>query len=155
MPVRRRISARLDQEVDDRIAALKDRLDAINREIKRRLPRARFLVVGYPHLIAEPTQVDLNTCVELGASPGGRIVAEEAQWLRQKGDALNSRLRESAQAAGARYVDVVGAFVGHEACSAAPWMRGVVSGNLAASFHPNEAGHEALASVIAKRLGFG
>ncbi len=139
--------SRLDREVDARIAALRVRLDAVNEEIRRRLPSARLLVVGYPQLVADPDEAKLQGCGDLGA--------EEARWLREEGEALDAAMRQSAEAAGARYVDAAGAFAGHEACSTDPWITGVVAGDIGASFHPNRAGHEALAGLVRAELARG
>jgi lysophospholipase L1-like esterase len=145
--------SRLDDEVDAQVAGLQDRLDAVNREIRRRLPDARILVVGYPHVVADPGQVDVEACPELGGSSGNSLVTRgEAAWLREQGEALAVVMRESAEAVGARYVDAARAFAGHEVCTTAPWMTGVVVGNIGASFHPNAAGHEALARLVAEAL---
>jgi lysophospholipase L1-like esterase len=142
----------LDGEVDSRLVALRGRLDTVNREIRRRLPGARLLVVGYPQLIGDPSQVAIDGCREIGRSASARITGEEAAWLREKGRALDAVLRESAQRAGARYVDAVTVFAGHEACTPTPWMTGVVEDDIRASFHPNTAGHEALARLVAAEL---
>jgi lysophospholipase L1-like esterase len=144
--------SRLDGEVDSRIVALRERLETVNREIRRRLPSARLLVVGYPQLIADPAQVPLEGCRELGLSPSARITADEARWLREQGRALDAVMRESARTAGGRYVDAAHLFAGHEACTTTPWMTGVVEDDLRASFHPNAAGHEALARAVAAEL---
>ncbi len=148
--------SRLDGEVDARIIALKERLAVLNREIRRRVPEARLLVVGYPHLIADPTLVELDRCRELGGtSPEQRISQEEVEWLREKGDALNVAMRESARAAGARYVDSARSFAGHEACTAVPWVAGFAEADVGASFHPNAAGHQALARLLAAEVTSG
>jgi lysophospholipase L1-like esterase len=146
--------SRLDGEVDRSIAALEERLEAVNGEIRRRAPSARFLVVGYPHLVVDPRDVDLAACREAGtsASPTARITGDEAQWLREKAEALNEVMRRSAEVVGARYVEVARAFTGHEACAPTPWMTGVVEEDIGSSFHPNAAGHSALARLVAAGL---
>ena len=144
--------SRLDAEVDASIVALRERLDAVHGEIRRRLPRARLLVVGYPQLVGDPAHVPVDDCPELGLSPTARITPDEAQWLRDQGRALGAVMRESAQAAGARYVDAASLFAGHETCAPTPWMTGVVEDDIRASFHPNAAGHEALARLVAAEL---
>ncbi len=145
--------SRLDGEVDGRIVALGARLEAVNHEIRRRLPHARVLVVGYPQLIADPAHVDVEGCREARASSAGSgITKEEAEWLREQGQALDTVMRRSAQAAGAQYVDVASAFAGHEVCAAVPWITGVVDADIGASFHPNAAGHSALARLVAAGL---
>ncbi len=144
--------SRLDGEVDSRLVALRGRLDTVNREIKRRLPGVRLLVVGYPQLIGDPSQVAIEGCPDVGLSASARITGEEAEWLREEGRAVDDVMGESAQRAGARYVDAVTAFAGHEVCTASPWMTGVVEDDIRASFHPNAAGHEALARLVATEL---
>lgn len=148
--------SRLDREVDARIATLRARLDAVNGEIRRRLPDAGLVVVGYPHIVADPGRTELETCADLGGSPSEPgITEEEAEWLREEGEALDAVMRESAEASGARYVDAARAFAGHEACTPDPWMTGFVETDVGASFHPNAAGHQALARLVAAELAPG
>lgn len=148
--------SRLDREVGTRLLGLRERLEVVTREIRRRVPDARLLVVGYPHLIADSGQVDLDRCRSLGGSSSdSRITEEEVEWLREKGDALNAAMRDAALGVGARYVDAAGPFAGHEACTPVPWMTGLVEEDGGGSFHPNAAGHEALARLVAAELASG
>jgi lysophospholipase L1-like esterase len=135
---------RLDDQVAADLAALRPRLVAVYRAIRQRAPDARLLVVGYPHLVVDPAAAPPEGCAGM--------TAEENRWVRPGGDALNSVIREAALAVGAGYVDAAAAFAGHEACAPEPWMEGVTFSVLA-SFHPNPAGHEQLARLLAQALG--
>jgi hypothetical protein len=43
-------------------------------------------------------------------------------------------------------------FAGHEACSADPWLTGVIITSLRASFHPTAAGQAELARLVVGAL---
>lgn len=131
---------RLDPQVSQALATLRPRLEQIYREIRRRAPSARLIVVGYPQLVVDLDQAGLASCA--GLTP------DEAGFVRRKGDELDAAVSAAADAAGARYVDTAAAFAGHEACSAQPWMEGINFTDIVASFHPNAAGHQQLARLV-------
>jgi lysophospholipase L1-like esterase len=135
---------RLDPAVDASLDALGPRLVAVYRAIRARAPHALLLVVGYQQLVADPDHFAYQACA--GLTP------DEARWLREKDTALAGVTRVSAEAAGARYLDAIGAFAGHEACTPDPWMTGVDLSNIGASFHPNAAGHDTLARLVGAAL---
>jgi hypothetical protein len=59
--------------------------------------------------------------------------------------------RAAAFAAGAAVVDMATLSAGHDACSAAPWVNGIVP-EKGAPFHPTLAGARATARAIAEAL---
>ncbi len=143
----------LDAQVEASLAALEPTLEAAYRQIRARAPSARLLVVGYPQVVADPARVDLDTCPAVGTIlPSRRITAEDARWLRAKGDRLSDVVSRAARAAGASYVDVSSDFAGHEACAPDPWLTGVVLTDLKSSFHPTAAGHAELARLVTRAL---
>jgi lysophospholipase L1-like esterase len=138
-----------DAAVRASLAGLGDTLEAAYRRIRARAPGARLLVVGYPQVVADPANVDFATCPAVASPlPGLRIDAADATWLREKGAELSDVVRRAAKAAGATYVDVAPAFAGHEACTADPWLTGVVLVDLKSSFHPTLAGQAELARLV-------
>lgn len=143
----------LDAEVEASLAKLGTTLEAAYRQIKAAAPGARLLVVGYPQVVADPAKADVDTC-PAGASPfpGRRITADDARWLRDKGTRLSDVISKAARAAGAQYVDVAADFAGHEACSADPWLTGVVLTDLKSSFHPTVAGQAELARLVERAI---
>ncbi|HEX3623481.1 MAG TPA: SGNH/GDSL hydrolase family protein [Acidimicrobiales bacterium] len=143
----------LDAQVEASLAKLGPALEAAYRQIKARAPGARLLVVGYPQVVADPAKVAYDACSAVNSPiPGRRVGADDAVWLRQKGAQLSDVIQGAAKAAGASYVDVAGDFAGHEACSADPWLTGVVLTNLLASFHPTAAGQAELARLVIRAL---
>ena len=66
---------------------------------------------------------------------------------------MSTVIGDAAKAAGATYVDVAADFAGHEACSADPWLTGVVLTDLQGSFHPTAAGQAELARLVVRALG--
>jgi lysophospholipase L1-like esterase len=143
----------LDAQVEGSLAKLGPKLEAAYRQIKAQAPKARLLVVGYPQVVADPAKVPFDTCAAVNTPlPGRKITADEATWLRQKGDRLSDVMSAAAKAAGASYVDVAADFAGHEACGADPWLTGVVLTNLFASFHPTVAGQAELARLVTRAL---
>jgi len=135
---------RQEAEVNADLAALGPKLSAVYGEVRQRAPDATLVVVGYPQLVADPDQARYESCA--GLTP------DEARWVRDKGAALARIVRTSAEAAGARFVDAVSRFAGHEACTADPWMTGITLTTLEGSFHPNAAGHQQLAAMVQAAL---
>lgn len=143
----------LDAQVEASLTGLGAKLEAAYRQIQARAPKARLLVVGYPQVVGDPATVDFATCGAVASPlPGLRIDAADATWLRQKGAELSDLVRRAAKAAGATYVDVAPDFAGHEACTADPWLTGVVLVDLKSSFHPTVAGQAELARLVTKAL---
>ena len=136
---------RFDGRVTAALADLGRRLTGVYSEVRKRAPAADILVLGYPRLVADPEQTGLSMCAGL--------TAEEASWVRQKGDELDRVVRTAADAAGVRFVDAASAFAGHEACTAEPWMEGISLATAVSSFHPNAAGHDQLARLVVRALG--
>jgi len=145
--------SRLDSEVESTLAGLGARLEDAYRRIRARAPGARVLVVGYPQVVADPARADFDNCPAVRSPvPGRRITADDARWLRDKGTRITEIVRTAARSAGATYVDVVAPFAGHEACTADPWLSGVVLNDLRASFHPTPAGQVQLARLVTSAL---
>jgi lysophospholipase L1-like esterase len=143
----------LDAEVEASLTALGPKLEDAYRQIKARAPQARLMVVGYPQLVADPAKVDLDACPALASPlPSRRIGADDGRWLREKGDRLSAVTAGAARSVGASYIDMTRAFAGHEACSADPWLTGVVLTDLQASFHPTVAGQVELARLVTGAL---
>jgi lysophospholipase L1-like esterase len=145
--------SRLDGRVEQALAGLGPRLEQVYSDVRRRAPGARLVVVGYPHLVADPDRVDVESCPSLAGpfAGGARITGEEVRWLREKADRLATVVRSAATATGAIYADAAAAFAGHEACTAQPWMAGVTAPHVALSFHPNAAGQGELARLVSAR----
>ena len=143
--VGRQSCVRFDRQVTAELAALGPRLSRLYAGVRQRAPGAELLVLGYPRLVADPDRTGLETCAGLSA--------DEARWVREKGEELDRVVRGAADAAGARFLDAASTFAGHEACTAEPWMAGISLTTEVSSFHPNAAGHEQLARLVVQALG--
>ncbi|WP_326574397.1 SGNH/GDSL hydrolase family protein [Streptomyces sp. NBC_00481] len=133
-------------EIRKKIEAAGGRLARALDEARRRAPKARVHVVGYPAILPS----DGGDCGrELGLAPG------DLAFVRSKERELNTMLRRRAEAAGARYVDTYGASEGHDACSAegTRWIEPLVPRSPAASVHPNERGERGMADAVLHALG--
>ncbi len=119
---------------------LHSELLATLREIRRRAPHARILVVTYPAILPPS-----GTCPKLG------INATEAVVMRQVGDLLAEVTRTSAQEAAVSVIDMAKLSQGHDACSATPWVNGATPAQ-GAKFHPTLAGASATAAEIRNAL---
>jgi hypothetical protein len=114
-----------------RIDGTKPRLEALYKEIVRRAPRARVLVLGYP-------QVFPATKVEQSCG-GLTLFSGEQNMLRRLGVRLNSTIAAavgsvSTTGATIEFVPVAGRFAGHEVCGRkGSWLSEI--------FHPSLQGH--------------
>lgn len=132
-------------EVRQRIQAAGERLAGTLREVERRAPRAQVYVVGYPAILP-PEGV--------GCEDDMTLAPDDATFLDDEERALNSTLRERAQAAGAGYVDTYTPSTGHDACSAREtrWVEPLIPASPAAPVHPNERGERGMADAVLRTL---
>ena len=120
-----------EQERVARMDRTKPQLETLYREIVRRAPKARVLVLGYPQLF--PATKAEQSCSAL------RLFSGEQNMLRRLGVRLNATIAAavgSVAATGARieFVPVAGLFAGHEVCGRkGAWLSGI--------FHPSLQGH--------------
>lgn len=119
---------------------LPGRLTTLLRTVRSRAPRARVVVVGYPHVF---NGQDCNAATFF--SP------HEERRLNQTTDELDRLLQDQAEAAGDAFVSPVDAFTGHAICSSAEWVNGL-SHPVVDSYHPNQAGQRAYASLVTPAL---
>lgn len=137
-----------NDELDRRIEDLRPQLVELYRDLKERAPNARIIIMGYPRLFHDPPSEPLNNM----------LFAQDQLWMNQKADALNAMLREAAREAGVEFIDPTSAFIGHGVGSDAPWINDLDWGGPGlslvdpGSFHPNAAGHEAMAALLQEQL---
>ena len=135
-------------QLDKAIADSKPKLVAAIKEIKRRSPKARILMVDY--LAGLPRK---------GCWPTVPIWNEDMIYLHDTFLKLNAMVRDAAQAGGAEFVNTYTPTLGHHVCTG-PLVRyveglGVVSLNgpaVAVPAHPNQAGANAQAAVVLAKL---
>ena len=133
-------------EISRRIAATGPKVGAALVEARRRSPRARIFVLGYPAILPE---------VQPGCWPVLPIAPGDVPYLRDKAKELNALLASQAGAAGATYVDVYGPSVGHDACQlpGVRWIEPTVPLSPAAPVHPNALGMQGTAAVLQNAMG--
>lgn len=127
----------------ERIAATAADIDAVLVETKRRAPRAKVFLVGYPTIIPETGN---------GCWPTVPIVAGDVSYLRGVAKALNTMLQERAVANGAYYVDTATSSIGHDMCSSSRWVEAIIPTRDAAPVHPNAAGMRNTGNVVAAAI---
>lgn len=118
-------------------------------QIRKRAPKARILMVGYP----------------TGIQPGGcwpfvPVLPQDADYIQANIDRLNSRMAEQSAKHGATYVDIRTPSIGHDACQGigTKWIEGVIPtvvDNGIAPLHPNAAGMAGVVPSLQKALGSG
>jgi lysophospholipase L1-like esterase len=107
-------------------SVLPNQLASTFAEIKAKAPRARLVVLGYPHLY------QLGECSDW-------LLPDVHELINEGIDALDDVLADAAQVAGANYVDVRGEFANNEICSAHPWIRNLDFMSSSA-YHPTALG---------------
>ncbi|RMB81131.1 SGNH/GDSL hydrolase family protein [Streptomyces shenzhenensis] len=144
-PCTRRFSAAGTDEVRRRIDTAGEHLTDALSDIRRRAPRARVFVVGYPEILPS----DAGTCLRgMSLAPG------DTAFLRDKEHQLNTMLRNRAEAGGAEYVDTYTPSRGRGACASADirWIEPLAPAAPAAPVHPNARGEHGMADTVAKAL---
>ncbi|GAA3635427.1 SGNH/GDSL hydrolase family protein [Lentzea roselyniae] len=104
-------------------------LNNVYGTVRSKSPSARVVVLGYPRIYKVP-----GTC-NVGLSDTKRTA------INSGSDALHNTISARAAAAGFSYIDVRGAFTGHEICSSSWWLNSL-SWPVDESYHPNRAGHQ-------------
>jgi lysophospholipase L1-like esterase len=141
-------------ELEDRIHQLEGELPAVYDAIERKAPNARVIVVGYPRIFPRtiPRHPVENCAV------WGRITQREAGYLNARTRSLNAAIGRAAAVADVDYVNVTGQFEGHELrCQGEsfvhrPQFRAGIPPYQPDAFHPNLAGYQRLAGVVADYL---
>jgi choline dehydrogenase-like flavoprotein len=113
-----------------------ENLEAIVQHIRRTAPKERIMIVNYPAILPEK-----GNCAALG------IDEQQAEISRAVAQKLALVTAQAARQAGVELIDMAKASIGHDVCSASPWVNGaVVEGGTA--FHPNGDGSRAVAERI-------
>lgn len=134
-----------------RIDALGPRLTRIYQEIRTRAPSAQVIAVTYPNIFAPG-----RTCLDIA-----NLSTNDVDWLISTAYYLDNTIENAAQAAGVRVLDERYAFVGHELCTAQPWVNslpipwpgGTRVLDSSSWFHPTNAGYARMAADLAKVAG--
>lgn len=129
-------------QIAERITATAPKVAAVLQGIHTRSPAAKVFVVNYAAIFPE---------TGFGCWPQMPIGFGDVPYLRSKQKELNAMLATQAAGNGATIVNWYGASIGHDACkgSSTRWVEPVVPTNPAAPIHPNLAGMQGAASILA------
>lgn len=123
--------------------AVEDNLAALLLAVRERAPRARIVLVQYLALVPD------ENCAAAPLQP------EHAAAARNLARGLAEASERAATRAGAEVLAMDRLSLGHTACDAQPWARGLGEGfdpAQGAPWHPAPAGHAAIAAALAEML---
>lgn len=128
-------------------AAKRDKLEqsmrAIAQVVRARAPKATLVFVQYVRLVPD------QPC------SAATITEEDARISREVGAELAAITARVARKTGALLLPADSLSVGHTACSDTPWSNGFSKGFVSgqgAPWHPNAAGHQAIADALDRML---
>lgn len=129
-----------------RIARLAPRFDLVLETIRKKAPKAKVMVIGYP-VVAPVTGA--------GCFPQLPIRDDDVAYLRDTQIMLNKLLKNLTLARGDTFVDTYDTSVGRDPCQidGIKWIEGMLPDAPAASLHPNLRGQQALAAEVLAALG--
>lgn len=117
------------------------RLDSLYGKIRSQAPNARRAAVGYPHIF---NGEDCNALTWFSPAEQSRI--------NQLTDKLDQLTATRAAAHGMGFVDPRGSFAGHAVCDSTEFINGLAM-PVEESYHPNDAGNRAYATLVSGALG--
>jgi hypothetical protein len=129
-------------QIAERIATTAPKVAAVLQGIHARSPAAKVFVVNYAAIFPE---------TGFGCWPQMPIGFGDVPYLRAKEKELNAMLATQAAGNNATLVNWYNASIGHDACkgSSTRWVEPVVPTNPAAPIHPNLAGMQGAAGILA------
>jgi lysophospholipase L1-like esterase len=121
-------------------------VDEALKEIHKRAPLARVLVIGYP--VVAPSQ-------GIGCVPQLPIDNSSVAYLRDLQQRLNDALSWDSYLEGDTYIDTYKASIGHGPCEldGVKWIEGMVPDVPAAELHPTSLGQIGMANAVLTALG--
>ncbi|MEL7158345.1 MAG: SGNH/GDSL hydrolase family protein [Actinomycetota bacterium] len=146
---------RSEEAINGEIDALGADLSALYGDMAATVgDEGRVFVLGYPAPVADPAEWSTPRCEGVSGTDG--------RLLRRATDRLNEVIRVATEGHhNVHFVDVAPAFDGHGRCGSDPWLYGLADAVervddgdrerlviRARPFHPNPAGHEAMAELL-------
>mgnify|MGYP002741865179 CR=1 FL=1 len=116
--------------------------DTIMSDIAARSPNATVVAVGYPRMFTP------HGAGQILPVPGRceGVTKVDQRWINAKTNEINAAAKAAAQRHGYRFADPSASFAGHELCGQqSSWFDGLINDG---RFHPNAAGHKAIAGSI-------
>jgi hypothetical protein len=127
----------------EKITATGPKIDDVLVQAKKKAPRAKIFLVGYPTILPETGN---------GCWPVVPIVGSDIVYLRSVAKNLNAMLKARAIANGVTYVDTATSSIGHDMCSSDKWVEAIVPTTDAAPVHPNAKGMANTGNVTAAAI---
>ena len=128
------------------VAQVEQNVARVLRRVTDRAPDAAVVLVGYPHFLP-PTG---EACDILPIATG------DLDLVREIADGLDRAMRDAAQAAGVRFLDLRAVSADHHICADEPWVNGAVRDTeRALEYHPFAAHQQAVADLLVRELGLG
>lgn len=132
------------------------------RRLRQEFAGSTVVAFGYPAIVGDPVNAECTgvgiprELTELAGSSSKELDQDELLWMRDDViPAINAAIRDAAAEAGVVWADITDATRGYEVCSDGKprLINGIRTGNDTGpfrlfgkeSFHPNEAGHDAVA----------
>ncbi len=126
------------------------------KHLRADFPQARIVVIGYPYLFPDQAAPQFPYYPPLCASILNRLSVTERGGIRTLQDEFNDRIYEEAVAAGIEFISPVAIWDQHEPCGSSGQYTNSVKPYLhfpnpitGSSFHPNLAGQQTLAALVA------
>ncbi|MFI2608699.1 SGNH/GDSL hydrolase family protein [Kitasatospora sp. NPDC018619] len=133
--------------VQQKVDAAGERIATVLQDVRKRSPKARVYVIGYPGLLP----ADPAACRPV---LGDAMAASDLAFLVEKQRQLDAMLRKRAEAAGAVFVDLAGPSAGHDMCAGEDqrWVEPPFPAPGLAPVHPNARGQQAVSAVVLKAI---
>lgn len=128
--------------IDTALGAVSGRIQNVVKAVHKISPQARVLLVNYMTVLP-----DSGTCT------GVPLTASQLAYERTVASRLADATAAAATVTGATLVNVAAASHGHDACASTPWVEKYKPASGRATYHPNEAGMKAVASLVKYMIG--
>ncbi|MFK4547999.1 lysophospholipase L1-like esterase [Streptomyces tendae] len=129
--------------INQTFPALAGRIENVVKAIRGTAPQAHVHLINYFTLLPGS-----------GVCGNVPLTDDQAAFVRSIASRLAEATATAAAATGATLVDLAAASRGHDACSASPWVESYRPAAGRATYHPNEAGMRAAATLVHSTLEF-
>ncbi|MER5432113.1 SGNH/GDSL hydrolase family protein [Streptomyces sp. NPDC002588] len=128
--------------INTSLAAVSGRIQNVVKAVHRISPQARVFLVNYSTVLP-----DSSACT------GVPLTAAQLAFERGVASRLAAATSAAATVTGATLVDLATVSHGHDACASTPWVEKYKPASGRATYHPNEAGMKAAASLVKYAIG--
>lgn len=135
-PVKGAVQEGSDAAINTALGVVGQRIENVVNAVHARAPQARVLLVSYSTLLPDN-----------GGCTGVPLTADQRVFERTVAVRLAQAYIDAANDTGATLVRLATASHGHDACAADPWVEKYKPASGRTTYHPNEAGMKAAASL--------